>query len=242
MGQKLEKLGYILLGAIIALGGYFLGSMNNNEESESSILDKVVCRRLEIVDLQDKTVAVLGKEAEDSTKGPLSTSVFRVYNTGAEEIISLGESLEAGSMVLATEGGKTVVHLGEAKGAGWISTHGSNGKMATLLTTINGAGLVTVMDTHSDRLAKYGYSSAILSGKDKTVRAALIDDDEGGSIFLKNRYGKTVIYLGATNSGGYITLKDSSSETRVGLSSHDFDGGFMRLMNRSGRIVTSLPR
>ena len=241
MGQKLEKLGYMLLGAIIALGGYFLGSMNNNEESEPSILDKIVCRRLEIVDLQNKTIAVLGKESEDLKNGLLTASVFRVYNTDAEEIISLGEASGSGSIVLAAEDGKTIVHLGEGKGAGWVSTHGSNGKIATSLSVAKGAGLVTVKDTHSNSTAHYGHDAALLYGKNDTVRVALLDDDNGGRIFVKNRYGKTTIYLGATDNGGYITLNESNGETRASLGSHDL-GGFMQLMNMSGRIVTSFPR
>lgn len=240
MSRRLDKFGYMLLGAFLALGGYFFGTISN-KESGLSIADKIVCRQLEIVDLQNKTVAVLGKEAEHLRNDLGIASVFRVYNTDAEEIISLGETSGAGSIVVAAKDGKTRVYLGESEDAGWVSTHGKNGEIATSLSVVKDAGIVTVRDIHNNNKAHYGHDKVGLYGENDKIRVALLDDNNGGRIFVRNRYGNTNIYLGATDSGGLIVLNEKNGETKMRLGG-DNTGGYIHIMNMFGRVVSSLPR
>ena len=67
-----QKLAYMAIGCVFTLAGYFLailgtGGVNpqnaSAQASDKQIIDEIVCRKLRVVNPEDKTVALLADNA-----------------------------------------------------------------------------------------------------------------------------------------------------------------------------------
>ena len=79
MKQKLVKVMYMGFGAFIALTGYMFGTMNDNlnaQQTKPSVIDEIVVQKLQVVDVQGNTIAVLGKKDTPTGKPIFCLSIM----------------------------------------------------------------------------------------------------------------------------------------------------------------------
>ena len=168
MKKKLEKLAYMVLGALIALFGYFLGTASNEIEAqlEPSVLDKVVCRNLEIVDSQGKSIASFGRK-----KRKEGISILRIYD--AE--------------------GRTVIDLLNDDAGGVVAIGDKDGKIRALMFNNDAGGVIAVRNKNDDLAASMLNDDAggvvLVRGKNGEADAAMLNNDAGGVVVARDTFG-----------------------------------------------------
>lgn len=171
MRDKLEKFGYMVLGAIIALCGYVLGTMNSGSvdaQLEIPVVDKIVCRQLEVVNSQGKTLVRVGEELRDG-----GTSVLRVYD-GIQQ-------------------GSTVDLLTMTDGGGFVMVRGKDGEPGVTLYTHTDGGDVKIFEKGGKTVAELSSNtnggSLMIGAKDGELGVALGISPTGGYVGVLDQFG-----------------------------------------------------
>ena len=181
MKQKLVKVMYMGFGALIALTGYMFGTMNdslNAQQTEPSVVDEIVVRKLRVVDDQGNIIAVLRKK--DTPTG--ETNILSISNAAGDPVISLNQNSAGGAIELhGTDGGHVSLDVGDGRG-GSLFFRGKEGGTAALgIEKKNGAGHIIL-------------SNLIVNGK------------PGGSTVLGVGDAGGYVSVGTYNSSGSIEL------------------------------------
>ena len=114
-----QKLVYMLIGSLFTLAGYFLASLTNNQppnahaqDNTTKVFDKIVCKELEVVNKDGKSIVSLGEDAGGS--GSMS-----LYNKEGKELVGIGIESDGGFMDLSNKDRRTRVLVM----AGWHGAH-----------------------------------------------------------------------------------------------------------------------
>ena len=83
------------LGCFFTIVGYILATLSSDvtAQSESTIVDEIVCRKLKVVDHQDRTVAVLDGSL-------FSNDTFSIYNTSGNRVVRIGTNSDGGHIIV----------------------------------------------------------------------------------------------------------------------------------------------
>lgn len=187
-----QKLVYMGLGCIFTLAGYILANLGGDviAQSESTVVDEIVCRKLRVVDSQGRTVVVL-KEKQ------FGDDIFSVYDTNTrEKVVQISADSNGGYMSVNHASGKRTVTVGidSTYKEGFVTVKGEDGKGFALLTTNEDGGLIMAegKDGGSEiqlTINKYGGVMAIFNKANENVLQASVGDTGGGLITTKDKFG-----------------------------------------------------
>ena len=179
MKKKLEKFMYMGLGALIALGGYFFGTLHSdNVDAQQAPADveynNIRCRNLTIVDDTGKTLLTLS----DSEFG----GWMSVRSKSGKSRATVGIGAEEGVIISASRG-FDVDNPGNYTGAGLFvdPTRGSKGARVE----IQGDSKVGIMLGTDD----YGGRMIILNKSGENVLQTSVNNAGGGFIGTWDQFG-----------------------------------------------------
>ena len=175
-----QKLTFMALGSILTIAGYLLATLTSDvtaqsetDKSEPLIVDEIVCRKLRVVDQNDKTGVVIG-------------AGYMLVHADGKSVVSIG-AFKGGLMAVYNADGKSVVNIGEVLNSGYMSVNRADGEIAVLISPndADNAGMVTV---HS---------------KSTKVSAQLTANEHGGLLnIFGNTDDKTRVLIGISERGG----------------------------------------
>ena len=189
LGALLVTIGYILAGSewklsLFGLGGSSLamGCMM----ASVGVREKMVCRRLEIVDAAGKMVAFIDS---DEDGGRVYT-----YDKDGKGGVFVGSDEDGGHVYIRDKDGKPAVSIGSDEDGGRVYTYDKNEKPAVSVGSDEDGGYV------------YTY------GKDGEGFASLGNDSFGGCVVAKSEDGTSVASLGITTSKPNLRLTGRDGE------------------------------
>jgi hypothetical protein len=180
-----QKLVYMALGCLFTLIGYTLATLNNNTTAQTDeTIDEIVCRKLRVVDSQDKTVLVIERKAEKRT------------DDTDEEALSDDEAL--------LKDLKALNDMLKKRRENFI--YPDEG--------LPGGSVLTIYSPTSDRkLVEIGtkYGGAIrVSGERDHRAAALTSTSSGGNIYVTDKTGVLIGEMGGDAQGGFIQTRNKN--------------------------------
>ena len=207
-----QKLTFMAFGSILTIAGYLLATLTSDvtaqpetDKSEPLIVDEIVCRKLRVVDQNDKTGVVIGAGYmvvyHADGKRAVSISAFKgglmvVHNTDGKSVVDIGVFRDGGSMRVNRADGKNVVSINEILNGGCMDVKRADGETAVFISPndADNAGMVTV---HS---------------KSMKVSAQLTANEHGGELnIFGNTDRKTRVRLGINERGhGTINTWDKN--------------------------------
>ena len=187
MKQKIEKAAYLCLGALIALGGYFCGTLrddvNAQSELESQDFKTVRCQKLEIVDSEGNVLITLRENLSDEGGGQVT--VVGKDGKGKVELSDDSLTIDRG-----LSGG--IVKLSVDDDGSHVLISGKNKKGAVLLKASDShAGGVVVVAGHSGGMAQLNGAHVVITNSSGQVVGRLYVDKAGnGIIDIRDKSGK----------------------------------------------------
>ena len=185
-----QKLTYMALGGLFTLIGYTLATLNTNvtAQSEPTVVDEIVCRKLRIVDAQDRTVAVL---ATDDIYDVLS-----IYSKQGPKVIKIGRDSNGGYIGVNHRSGQraATMGIGDKHNEGFIGVEAKDGKGIVQLHTNENGGYIQMRDQQNKsniqlEFDKYGGALTIFNKGGENVLQASVGDMGGGIISTRDKNG-----------------------------------------------------
>ncbi len=190
-----QKIVYMAIGCLFTLAGYFFATLGvggvtpqnaSAQADDEQVIDKIVCRQLEIVDDNNETVALFG------------------------DLGVLGRFL-----AIRNKEGKSIVALGvDGNGHGILSIRQKAGNTfaAKLHETEDGEGMLAVSNKQGELVAALGVFDndggiLVISNKaGEPIARIQANRDGDGGIIINNKAGEPVIVLEATDDGGRLQI------------------------------------
>ena len=191
-----QKLTYMALGCLFTLIGYTLATLTTNvtAQTEPTIVDEIVCRKLRVVDAQDRTVAIL---ATDDIYDVLS-----IYSKQGHEVIEIGRDAHGGYIVVNHRSGQraATMAIGDESKEGFIHVEAKDGGGGVQLSTgKNGGGILMGDQQNKSKIQlefnEYGGGIAIFNKGGENVIQASVGDRGGGVISTKDKHGSRTGHL-----------------------------------------------
>ena len=202
-----QKLTFMALGSILTIAGYLLATLTSDvtaqsetDKSEPLIVDEIVCRKLRVVDENDKTRV---KIDEDSFLG----GSINVKRADGKSAVLIGEGAGGGLIMVGNADGKNVVTIHGIAG-GHITVGNADGKSVVTISGIfGGCGSMRLKNASSKKVVDIGAGS------------------DGGDIRVKNADGKSVVDIGTLSNRGYIEVNGGWIGVDDGYMNVDFADG-----------------
>lgn len=181
-----QKLGYMFIGCLFTIAGYILASLGGNTthaQQNEQVIDKIVCRELEVVNKEGKRIILMDPFFEGGA--------VWIFNKEGMNIASIrADSVDGGGvMEVYNAAGKSGVRIGAGihNGNGGVEVYNAAGKPSVDIVADGKGGIMGV------------YNAA---GK---IVAGMTGKDTGGVMEVYNTLGKVVVDIGATDNGeGHI--------------------------------------
>ena len=124
-----QKLGYIVLGAVIMLVGLGLGTIVSPPliAQKDGALDEIQCSKLTVVDKAGQPAIVMGTDEE-------SRNTITLFNQAGKEVVHLYAAKQQTSVKISRPSGTQAIHLFGAKRLGAIVLDDDAGKAAVSLS------------------------------------------------------------------------------------------------------------
>ena len=203
--------------------GSLNGGVQTQPQAKSSVIDEIVVRKLRVVDVQGKTVAVLGKQAFPSGE----VGILEVYDTEGNTVLSLAQDSGGGRIAVAgKDSGFVGLNVDDAGGR--ISVFGKNGSVANLHIDDGAGGAVSVWGEGGKgavglRIDDAGGLVSVI-GKDKENKVGLSIEKTGGTVGVSGKDNKAAI-LTVTDTGGQVKIFGEGGKGTAALSISDTGGG-----------------
>lgn len=172
-----QKLGYMCIGCLFTITGYIIASLGGGatHAQQDEQIDKIVCRQLEVVNKEGKTVARIDGFLRD----------MNFYNPAGKVVASISVGESGGLMSVRNPEGKNAAGIFSVGGefGGIIQVYDSRGKLAA--------------DIYSD---ENGGGIEVFNAAEKVV-AGIIATEDGGGIEVRNAAGKEVVGIGTDKDG-----------------------------------------
>ena len=197
-----QKLTFMVLGSILTLAGYLLATptrdvtaQSETDKSEPLIVDEIVCRKLRVVDENDKTRVEIGAN--------FLTGYMDFKNSDGVKAISIGAVYGLKSMTFWNDD-KDGLYIGAVRDSGFMHVRNSSGEKAVSIRS----------DENGGRMSIYGNTD------DDEPRVELGIGEYGGQMFILgngNTDGKPPLRFGFTSdeNGGLMVIYGTDSKARV---------------------------
>ena len=162
-----QKLGYMCIGCLFTIAGYIIASLGGgatHAQQDEQVLDKIVCKRLEVVNEEGTTVARIDGFLRD----------MNFYNPAGKVVASISVGESGGLMSVSNPEGKDAAGIFSVGGefGGIIQVYDSRGKLAA--------------DIYSD---ENGGGIEVLNSAGKDVVTLTATEDGNGEIQTYNKKG-----------------------------------------------------
>ena len=137
-----QKLAYMCIGCLFTIAGYILASLGGgatHAQKNEQVLDKIVCRELEVVNIEGKTVARINGFLRD----------MNFYNPAGKVVASIAVGDSGGLMSVSNPEGKDAAGIFSVGGefGGIIQVYDSRGKLAADIYSDENGGGIEVRNT-----------------------------------------------------------------------------------------------
>ena len=165
MKKKLERLMYMGLGAVIAVGGYFFGTFHSDQvdaqlQTDNVEYNEISCRKLTLVDEKGQTkikldgdgIAIYNKDGKPVVmiaQTPYSSGAIAIYNKDGKPVVMIAPNeVDSGAIVTYNKDGKGATKIATTPdGSGAIELYNRDGKMVTNMTTTEtGDGVIGIFN------------------------------------------------------------------------------------------------
>ncbi len=173
-----HKLGYMFIGCLFTILGYIFASLvgsATHAQKDEQVIDKIVCRELEVVNTEGKTVARINGFLRD----------MNFYNPAGKVVASIAVGDSGGLMSVSNPEGKDAAGIFSVGGefGGIIQVYDSRGKLAADIYSDENGGGIEVLNA---------------AGKEVVTIGAT---EDGGGIVVRNAAGKEVVGIGTDKDG-----------------------------------------
>ena len=123
-----QKLGYMFIGCLFTIAGYILaslGGMTTHAQKDEQVIDKIVCKRLEVVNEEGTTAALIVVDARGD-------GAIEVRNKAGKVVASIVvDARDGGAISVFNPSGEVVANMTVGyKFGGDISVYTPKGKLA----------------------------------------------------------------------------------------------------------------
>ena len=174
-----QKLTFMAFGSILTIAGYLLATLTSDvtaqpktDKPEPLIVDEIVCRKLRVVDPNDKTRVFIGAD--------FSGGYMFVKNADGKNAVSIGTRIGAsGYMNVKNADGQNVVEIGAFRDSGYMKVNRADGEMAVVIGSndARNGGMVSVHGKSKGgaqlSVNEYGGWLGIFGNTDDTTRVAI---------------------------------------------------------------------
>jgi len=118
-----QKLGYMFIGCLFTIAGYILASLGGDTthaQQNEQVIDKIVCRELEVVNTAGNVVASIAS----SDNG----GIMSVQNTAGKVVAFISATDKGGGMSIQNTAGKNIVAISATKDGGFMGVQNTAGK------------------------------------------------------------------------------------------------------------------
>ena len=214
-----QKLTFMALGSILTIAGYLLATLTSDvtaqsetDKSEPLFVNEIVCRKLRVVDENDKTRVFI-------TAYPTS-GYISVINADDKGVVSIhGFKGGSGVMDVSNAAGKDVVSINtDSDGGGYVSVNRADGQNVVRIgEVLNGGGMSV---NRAD-----GETAVFISSNDA---------DNGGLVTVFGK-SKGTAQLTANEHGGWLNIfGNTDDKTRVGIGISERGGGTINTWDKNG--------
>ena len=212
-----QKLGYMCIGCLFTITGYIIASLGGgatHAQKDEQVLDEIVCRQLEVVNKEGKTVARINGFSRD----------MNFYNPAGKVVASIAVGESGGLMSVSNPEGKNAAGIFSAGGGfgGIIQVYDSRGKLAA--------------DIYSD---ENGGGIEVLNTAGKGVARIVATEDGSGDITVYNTAGKEVVNITSTFENGGLVIKNAEGNGAAVIQATT-DGGRMSLGDAASHIYVDI--
>lgn len=214
-----QKLTYMALGCLFTLIGYTLATLNTNvtAQSEPTVVDEIVCRKLRVVDSEDRTVLAL----ESSVHG----GIFTIYNPLGPKVVEIYPKTYAGdAFTVYSADGNRILEIGRDSNGGYIGVNHRSGQRAATMA---------IDDKH-----KEGFIG--VEAKDGKGTIQLYTNENGGYIWMTDQQKKSKIQLQFNKDGG-LAIFNKGGENVLQASVGYRGGGVIHTRDKHGYRTGHLP-
>ncbi len=240
-----QKLGYMCIGCLFTIAGYILaslGGITTHAQHEEQVLDKIVCKELEIVNDTGKKLVRMG-----GTR--FGSGFIFVYNKEEMAVVGMDGVDNGGSIVIGNKKGKITVEMNAESffGGGQISVKNGEGITGLIMEAVSG-GIINVYDCIEKKrqVGIWGKADvgdagmvAVYGNNQKNpivvMRKSLVSG--GGVITVANAGNKVAATMGADVDGkGYTVVSNKEGKSLVEISGEDDspNNGFIKVYNDKG--------
>ncbi len=219
-----QKLGYMLIGCLFTIAGYIIASLDGgttHAQQKEQVIDKIVCRELEVVNKAEKSVVHI--------KAAANGGLVNIYNNKEKRIANIGAEW----------------HM---QGDGMVGVWNKKGDpVGTLYANIDGNGVIDLRNKDGHIIAILGASVT----KDKVIlelfnkeklRVGMAATESGGSMSVRNKEAKSVVNLEAKFSGeGLVHVSDKDGESIIVMEPNtNRTGGVVAVYGNNAKGVASI--
>ena len=177
----------MFIGCLFTIAGYILASLGGgatHAQQNEQVIDKIVCRELEVVNEEGKPVVHI--------KAAANGGLVNIYNNKEKRIANMGAEW----------------HM---QGDGMVGVWNKNGDpVGTLYANLFGNGVIDLRNKDGDVIAILG--SSVTKGKvilelfnEEKLRVGMAATESGGIVSVRNKDTKPVVFIGVDrDSTGYV--------------------------------------
>lgn len=208
-----QKLGYMFIGCLFTIAGYIIASLGGDTthaQENDRVIDKIVCRELEVVNKAGKRMILMGPFIEGGA--------VLVFNKEGKQVVNIGTDFGNGVMELYNTVGVRVVRTGAdiLNGNGSVEVKNVLGKPGIDILADEKGGVIAVFHAASTKVAcgmagkAAGgvievYNTVGYVGSPSGLVGSLYANEDGGALLIRDTTGKEVVRTGVTENGnGYI--------------------------------------
>ena len=217
-----QKLGYMFVGCLFTIAGYILASLGGgatHAQQNEQVIDKIVCRELEVVNEKGQKMIRLGHL--------FKSGLVQILNDEGYPIVMISEDFGSGHVSVHNKEGKTLVDIKDfyplTGSGGSIELYNKHGQSDVQIISQQGSGgFVSVLQNKD-----HGKGGVFLSTSSKVIGGGYvaITDNDGNSvvrIYQNREHGK----------GGVVSVLDENTNKVAEMSVDEMGNG--RIQTRKG--------
>ena len=133
-----QKLGYMFIGCLFTIAGYILASLGGgatHAQQKEQVIDKFVCRKLEVVNKEGKRVLNIGVDANGDGE-------MVIRDAAGYEVVNIAVTENGGVMFVRDAAGRSFVEIFSTNDGGIIAVSNAAGnRVAGIVATENGGSI-----------------------------------------------------------------------------------------------------
>ena len=201
-----QKLGYMCIGCLFTIAGYILASLGGGDtthaQQKEQVIDKIVCRELEVVNKKGKRIIYMGDFVKDG-------GWMQIYNGEGYPIVTINPDLGSGRVSVRNKKGKTLVDIKDfyplTGSGGSIELYNKHGLSDVQIVSQGSGGVVSVLQNKD-----HGKGGVFLSTSPRVFG--------GGYVAITDNNGNPVVRMYQNREhgiGGVVSILDQNKKSVI---------------------------